>query len=196
MLNRRASTTATPKTPARRVAVVRTAVAGLVTTVLVTTGAVPMPFSRTVIRHAPVAVYGDAMVRPRVVRAARPIPRPVPRPSPRLQPRPVFSWQSRSIARASDGQVVEVSLTQYCLRGETRRGRWVRPGIVAADPRVFPLARYVEVFMGKHYLGRFLVDDTGKNVIGNTLDIWTSSCREARRFGRQWGHAVLVAREN
>jgi 3D (Asp-Asp-Asp) domain-containing protein len=187
MLNRRASTTTTPKAQTGRVAVARTAVAGLVTTLLVTTGAVPMPFSRTVIHHAPVVVYGDAMVRPMVVRAARPIPRP--------RPRPVFSWQSRSIVRASDGQVVEVSLTQYCLRGETRRGRWVRPGIVAADPRVFPLARYVEVFLGKHYLGRFLVDDTGKNIIGNTLDIWTPSCREARRFGRQWGQAVLVARE-
>ena len=188
MLNRRASTTRTPKAQTGRVAVARTAVAGLVTTLLVTTGAVPMPFSRTVIRHAPVVVYSDAILRPLVVRAPRPVPRP--------QPRPVFSWQSRTIARASEGQAVEVSLTQYCLRGETRRGRWVRPGIVAADPRVFPLARYVEVFLGKHYLGRFLVDDTGKNVLGNTLDIWTPSCREARRFGRQWGHAVLVAREN
>ena len=32
---------------------------------------------------------------------------------------------------------------------------------------------------------RFLVDDTGKNVIGHTLDIWTPNCREARRFGRR-----------
>jgi hypothetical protein len=39
------------------------------------------------------------------------------------------------------------------------------------------------------------VDDTGLNVVGTTLDIWTPSCREAARFGRQWGKAVLVARE-
>ena len=56
----------------------------------------------------------------------------------------------------------------------------MRPGIVAADPRIFPLARYVEVFMGNKYLGRFLVDDTGRNVIGATLDIWTPSCRRHR----------------
>jgi len=98
-------------------------------------------------------------------------------------------------ARAQPGEEIPVSLTQYCLKGTTRRGRFVRPGIVAADPRIFPLARYVEVFMGKRYLGRFLVDDTGGNVIGATLDIWTPSCRQATRFGRQHGKAVLVARD-
>ena len=49
--------------------------------------------------------------------------------------------------------------------------------------------------MGRKYLGRFLVDDTGGNVIGATLDIWTPSCRQASRFGRHTGKAVLVAKE-
>ena len=49
--------------------------------------------------------------------------------------------------------------------------------------------------MGKKYLGRYLVDDTGGNVIGATLDIWTPSCRQATRFGRHHGKAVLVAKE-
>jgi len=49
--------------------------------------------------------------------------------------------------------------------------------------------------MGKKYLGRYLVDDTGGNVIGATLDIWTPSCSQATRFGRQHGKAVLVAKE-
>jgi len=88
-----------------------------------------------------------------------------------------------------------VSLTQYCVQGETRRGRMTRHGIVAADPRIFPLARYVEVFLGEEYLGRYLVDDTGGNVLGATLDIWNPDCKEAARFGRHWGSAVLVARE-
>lgn len=48
--------------------------------------------------------------------------------------------------------------------------------------------------MGNKYLGRFLVDDTGVNVIGATLDIWTPSCSQATRFGRQYGRAVLVAK--
>jgi 3D (Asp-Asp-Asp) domain-containing protein len=98
-------------------------------------------------------------------------------------------------ARAQDGITIPVSLTQYCVQGETRRGRQTRHGIVAADPRIFPLARYVEVFLGQEYLGRYLVDDTGGNVLGATLDIWNPDCKEAARFGRHWGSAVLVARE-
>ncbi|HEY5021215.1 MAG TPA: 3D domain-containing protein [Gemmatimonadaceae bacterium] len=98
-------------------------------------------------------------------------------------------------ARAADGVTIPVSLTQYCVQGETRRGRQTRHGIVAADPRIFPLARYVEVFLGDEYLGRYLVDDTGGNVLGATLDIWNPNCKEAARFGRHWGNATLVARE-
>jgi 3D (Asp-Asp-Asp) domain-containing protein len=98
-------------------------------------------------------------------------------------------------ARAQDGITIPVSLTQYCVQGETRRGRQTRHGIVAADPRIFPLARYVEVFLGDEYLGRYLVDDTGGNVLGATLDIWNPDCKEAARFGRHWGSATLVARE-
>jgi 3D (Asp-Asp-Asp) domain-containing protein len=98
-------------------------------------------------------------------------------------------------ARAQDGVMIPVSLTQYCVQGETRRGRQTRHGIIAADPRIFPLARYVEVFLGNEYLGRYLVDDTGGNVLGATLDIWNPDCREAARFGRHWGSAILVARE-
>jgi 3D (Asp-Asp-Asp) domain-containing protein len=98
-------------------------------------------------------------------------------------------------ARAEDGVVIPVSLTQYCVQGETRRGRQTRHGIIAADPRIFPLARYVEVFLGDEYLGRYLVDDTGGNVLGATLDIWNPDCREAARFGRHWGQASLVARQ-
>ena len=96
--------------------------------------------------------------------------------------------------RAEDGVSIPVSLTQYCVQGETRRGRQTRYGIVAADPRIFPLARYVDVFLGTEYLGRYLVDDTGGNVLGATLDIWNPDCREAARFGRHWGSATLIAR--
>jgi 3D (Asp-Asp-Asp) domain-containing protein len=98
-------------------------------------------------------------------------------------------------ARAQDGVTIPISLTQYCVQGETRRGRQTRHGIVAADPRIFPLSRYVDVFLGEEYLGRYLVDDTGGNVLGATLDIWNPDCREAARFGRHWGSATMVARE-
>ena len=90
------------------------------------------------------------------------------------------------------GEPVPVSLTAYCLSGTTRRDHYVREGIVAADPKVFPLGRYLEVYVGKTYFGRFLIDDTGGAIRGNRLDIWTPTCREARVFGRVKGTAVLV----
>jgi 3D (Asp-Asp-Asp) domain-containing protein len=99
----------------------------------------------------------------------------------------------RSLAeRARGGERVAVNVTAYCLRGTTRRGNEVRAGIIAADPRVFPLARHVDLFVGRRYFGRFLVDDTGKDIKGNRLDLWTESCRDARYFGRRSGTATLV----
>jgi 3D (Asp-Asp-Asp) domain-containing protein len=92
------------------------------------------------------------------------------------------------------GEPVPVQLTAYCLQGTTRRDRLVRQGIVAADPKLFPLGRYVELYIGRKYHGRFLVDDTGSRIHDGILDIWTPDCREARRFGRQRGTAVLVVR--
>jgi 3D (Asp-Asp-Asp) domain-containing protein len=92
------------------------------------------------------------------------------------------------------GDPVPVSLTAYCLKGTTRRDHYVRQGIVAADPKVFPLGRYVELYVGRTYYGRFLVDDTGARIHNAILDIWTPTCREARLFGRQSGTAVLVPR--
>lgn len=158
----------------------RFGVAGVTAAALVQADVVQMPYGSHVLKHAPIVVYGEPALPPAIVRAKR---------SFFLKP-----GLAGPFDRAHPGRAVPVSLTQYCLQGTTRRGRYVRPGIVAADPRVFPLARYVEVFLGKEYIGRFLVDDTGKNVVGPTLDIWNSDCSEARRFGRKWGHAVLVAR--
>lgn len=92
------------------------------------------------------------------------------------------------------GEPVPVSLTAYCLKGMTRRDHYVREGIIASDPKVFPLGRYLEIYVGKTYYGRFLIDDTGGVIKGNKLDIWTPTCREARLFGRVKGTAVLVPR--
>jgi len=92
------------------------------------------------------------------------------------------------------GDPVPVVITAYCLSGTTRRGRYVRPGIVAADPKLFPLSRYIELYAGGRYIGRFLVDDTGRNIRKARIDIWMATCREAIIFGRQRGTAVLVPR--
>ena len=103
-------------------------------------------------------------------------------------------WALNRTSALGYGEPVPVALTAYCLKGLTRRDRYVRQGIVASDPRMFPLARYLEIYIGKKYFGRFLIDDTGGKIKGNRLDIWTPTCAEARRFGWQLGTAVLVPR--
>lgn len=168
----------------KRWEVCRAILALLIAAAFVKSGYARLPDSRqAVFSYSPVVVYADPMLPPVIVRAERVLPR-----LPRL------TALHKLFAKAPVGIPLPVSLTQYCLQGTTRRDHYVREGIVAADPRIFPLARYVEVFLGKHYLGRFLVDDTGGNVKGNTLDIWTPSCSEARRFGRQHGTAMLVVK--
>jgi 3D (Asp-Asp-Asp) domain-containing protein len=103
-------------------------------------------------------------------------------------------WAIRHDGPLHYGDPVPVELTAYCLQGTTRRDRYVREGIVAADPHLFPLGRYIEVYVGRVYFGRFLVDDTGAKIRDGKLDIWTPACRDARLFGRQRGTAVLVPR--
>lgn len=105
-------------------------------------------------------------------------------------------WFLAEYAPPRYGDPVPVEITAYCLtRTQTRRGRYVRAGIIATDPRLFPLARFVELYVDRRYMGRFLVDDTGLKIKGNKIDVWMPTCREARIFGRRKGTAVLVPRE-
>lgn len=179
---------------------VRLVIAVIIAIVFIGTGAARLPIGKAAFVHAPVLVYAEPLLDPLVVTAKKIVKdagqfrRASAGEAIRMRAAGIIP-DPRRFARAKPGEEIPISITQYCLKGTTRRGRFVRPGIVAADPRIFPLARYVEVFMGKKYLGRYLVDDTGGNVIGATLDIWTPSCRQATRFGRQRGRAVLVAKE-
>lgn len=128
------------------------------------------------IRFTPTVVYATLRLEGALVRGA------------------AANWAINRTAALRYGDPVPVGLTAYCLKGLTRRDRYVRLGIVASDPRIFPLARYLEIYVGRNYFGRFLIDDTGKKIKGNRLDIWTPTCSEARRFGWQRGTAVLVPR--
>lgn len=186
----------------KRGELIRLAIAVVIAIIFIETGAARLPAANTVVlKHRPVFVYARPMMlagAKMAIREGRELGGVIRRASAReaLRMRQVgIIPDPRRFARATAGEEIPISLTQYCLKGITRRGRFVRPGIVAADPRIFPLARYVEVFMGNKYLGRYLVDDTGSNVIGATLDIWTPSCSQATRFGRQSGRAVLVAKD-
>ena len=184
----------------KRSDLMRLMVAIVIAIAFIGTGAARLPIGKSAYVHAPVLVYAEPLLDPLVVTAKKIVTssgefrRATAGEAIRMRAAGIIS-DPRRFARAQPGEEVPISITQYCLKGTTRRGRFVRPGIVAADPRIFPLARYVEVFMGRKYLGRFLVDDTGGNVIGATLDIWTPSCRQASRFGRHTGKAVLVAKE-
>jgi 3D (Asp-Asp-Asp) domain-containing protein len=104
-------------------------------------------------------------------------------------------WWKTVTAPARFGDPMPVAITMYCLRSRTRRGRLVQPGIAASDPRFFPLAESIELYVGRKLVGRFLIDDTGKRVVGNRIDVWTADCEQARRFGLQRGLAVRVRGE-
>ena len=130
--------------------------------------------------------------------AAAPAPRPA-----SMEPIPLDgvvvlaatkSWTKTMHRPLKAGEPVPVLVTAYCLSGTTRRGRYVRPGIVAADRKLFPLSRYIELYAGEKYLGRFLIDDTGSMIRGAHIDVWVPTCREAKIFGRQHGTAMLLPR--
>ena len=125
-------------------------------------------------QSAPVVVLGELLLDPVLVEAPIMLP-----------PRGPFE-------RAQPGVPIDVQITVYCLKGTTRRGNPVRDGIVAADPRVFPLGSTIELTVRGKSLGRFLVDDTGGVVKGGIIDMWKSSCLEAIRFGRKRGQATLI----
>jgi len=147
------------------------------------------------------ATMGRKPIRRPAVPAEAPVPpppAPVPPPPLRLEGALVRGaardWAVGRSRPLPTGEPVPVHLTAYCLQGTTRRDHLVQHGIVAADPKLFPLGRYLELYVGRKYYGRFLIDDTGSRIRDGILDIWTPSCREARLFGRQRGTAVLVPR--
>jgi len=74
--------------------------------------------------------------------------------------------------------------TAYSLRGKTASGRMVSRGLIAADPRVLPLGSRVRL---EHpgYSGEYVVADTGGQIRGKRIDIWTPSSGEAMRFGKR-----------
>ena len=58
-------------------------------------------------------------------------------------------------------------------------------GTVAADPNVLPLGSKIRVSGAGTYSGEYTVVDSGRNVKGNVIDIYMSSVREARKFGKR-----------
>ncbi len=82
------------------------------------------------------------------------------------------------------GEGKSFTATAYALKGRTRSGTYVRRGVIAADPRVLPLGSVVHLKAGK-YSGVYTVQDTGRLIKGNIVDVWVPSNSEARDFGRR-----------
>jgi 3D (Asp-Asp-Asp) domain-containing protein len=81
-------------------------------------------------------------------------------------------------------QLHEFNATAYCLRGRTASGQQVRPGIIAADPRVLPIGTVVHLQAGE-YTGVYTVLDTGGLIKGHLIDVYVPTRKEAMNFGRR-----------
>ena len=75
--------------------------------------------------------------------------------------------------------------TAYCDSGTTKAGVRTRSGIAAADPAVLPVGSVVRLGSPEQprYEGIYTVMDTGSAVQGRRIDLFMSSCREAKEFG-------------
>src|SRR5262245_21799464 len=79
---------------------------------------------------------------------------------------------------------MRITATAYCQRGTTQAGTKTRTGIVAADPRVFPVGSVLRIVDGPTS-GIYTVLDTGSAVKGRKIDIFMADCSRAQKFGEQ-----------
>lgn len=78
-------------------------------------------------------------------------------------------------------------ITMYCPTGNrTASGKWPRPGMVATISRSIPFGTRVLI----EGLGEFVVEDRIGS--GSQFDIYSPSCDEARRFGRQHRRVTIL----
>jgi 3D (Asp-Asp-Asp) domain-containing protein len=78
-------------------------------------------------------------------------------------------------------------ITKYCPTGNTTAsGKWPRVGMVATLSRSIPFGTHILI----EGLGEFVVEDRIGH--GSEFDIFTSSCAEARRFGRQHRRVTIM----
>jgi 3D (Asp-Asp-Asp) domain-containing protein len=76
--------------------------------------------------------------------------------------------------------------TAYCHDGRTASGAQTQVGMVAADPAVLPIGTRIHVSgLKRGRDGFYRVMDTGQLVHGRRIDLFSASCAEAKRFGRQ-----------
>lgn len=100
-----------------------------------------------------------------------------------------FAEQAAAKKTHGPGTYHRFVATAYCQMGITKSGEPVRPGVVAADPRVLPLGSRIRVYDAMGYSGEYEVLDTGAKVKGRHIDIFMPDERDAIEFGRR--HVVV-----
>lgn len=110
----------------------------------------------------------------------------------------VRASRSRQVRASADVQRKRISglgypsglrdITKYCPTGNTTAsGKWPRVGMVATLSRSIPFGTRVVI----EGLGEFVVEDRIGH--GSEFDIFTNSCAEADRFGRQHRRVTVLA---
>lgn len=94
---------------------------------------------------------------------------------------------------AVEGALIDFDATAYCLSGRTASGVGVRPGIIAADPRVLPIGTVVHLRAGS-YTGIYTVMDTGGRIKGRIVDVYVPTHKEAMQFGRRQVKIKVIGR--
>jgi len=92
-----------------------------------------------------------------------------------------------------EGALIDFDATAYCLSGRTASGVSVRPGIIAADPRVLPIGTVVHLRAGT-YTGIYTVLDTGGRIKGRKVDVYVPTRKEAMQFGRRQVKIKVIGR--
>jgi len=96
------------------------------------------------------------------------------------------AWLTGGLVRQPSGAGLhEFTATAYCVRGITRAGVRVQPGIVAADPEVLPLGSVLHIEEPASHAGVYSVLDTGGAIVGEILDVYVPDCDDAVEFGRR-----------
>lgn len=97
-------------------------------------------------------------------------------------------------ANSNDNPIRTFVATSFChgspqcrikSKGITASGTRVKEGIVAADIRILKFGTKIKVVEPLKYAGIYVVRDTGKNIVGNRLDFWLPSQKQAIQFGRR-----------
>lgn len=101
----------------------------------------------------------------------------------------ILSFQNYAYARSRDYSRPEWTrfiATAYSVSGETASQTFTQEGrTLAADPAVLPIGTVVEVRNAGPYSGQYVVQDTGRKIIGRKVDIYIVRTREAMQFGKR-----------